>query len=232
MKLKFSSFINFLFFPIAIFGLIPSAVRAQPDLNLTLKSGPNVTTLSKEHRIHRYGLSGGISGSFKRPLIGRFSLGGQVDLLYTPRGAEVVFEGVYLGKTRQHYFDIMAAVRPEARIGSVSVYLLVGGGLNLLLSAYQEDSSGMEMDITDGLSRYDVALLGAAGVTLQLPHQELGPLRLDTVFLEARHDRGLIDIDNGNDDFKNRSTSLMLGVSFALGSGKKDIATARNAPPP
>ena len=155
-----------------------------------------------------------------------------MDLLYTPRGSEAVFEGEYLGKTRQHYFDIAIAVRPEARIGPASVYLLLGGGLNILLSAHKEDASGMGVNITDALSRYDVALLGAAGVALQLPHRELGPLRLDTIFLEARHDRGLIETDDVNEDFKNRTTSLMVGLSLVLGSSKKTDLPMRSDPPP
>lgn len=144
-----------------------------------------------------------------------------MEALYTPRGADVVFEGEYLGTVRQHYLDVTIAIRPETRLGPAGVYLLLGGSWNLLLNAVQvtEASGSMENDITDVLARHDVALLVGVGVVFHLPAKKLGPFHLDTVFFEGRHDRGLIDIAPDNEDsIKNRTTSLMLGLSFALGS--------------
>jgi hypothetical protein len=62
-----------------------------------------------------------------------------------------------------------------------------------------------------------VALLAGAGIALHLPRRGLGPFHLGSVFLEARHDRGLIGTDTVG-GFKNRSSSLLLGLSFVLGA--------------
>jgi len=203
---------------IIIGGLAPSVTHAQPsELSISFKGGLNAATQAEDLRVNRYGASGGVSGDLKWLLIDRFSLAGQIELLYTPRGAEVVFQGEHVGKLRAHYFDLTVAVCPEARLGWASVYLLLGGGLNLLVSANKDDAAGTGQDITGDLHRVDVALLGAAGVALHLPPRELGPFRLGTVFLEARHDIGLLDVDAVNGGFKNRTSSLMLGLSFVVG---------------
>ena len=197
----------------------PAAARAEPGLELALKAGPNAATLDEPSRFARYGVTGGLAGHLEWPLVDRFSLGGQVELLYTPRGAEAFFDGVYVGETRGHYLDLVVAARPEARFGPASVYLLLGGGLGLLVRADKLYASGMMQDITDDMRRLDVALLVGAGVAWHPPGQGTGPFRLGTVFLEARHDHGLLDSDGLVGGFKNRTSSLMVGLSFAVGSG-------------
>ncbi len=196
---------------------LPHQVRADPDLNVSLKGGVTMATLAHRHRTDRHGLSGGLAGHLGRPLRGRFSLAGQVELLYVPRGADAFEYGNYLGRSRSHYVDVTIAARPEIRFAPMSIYLLLGGGLDLLVSANKENYAGVWVSITDDLHRVDVALLAAAGVSLHLPRRALGPFRLGTIFVEARHDHGLLDTDAVNGGFKNRSSSLMLGVSFALG---------------
>jgi len=197
--------------------LILSTAHAQPESNIALKGGPNAATLDHDFRVNEYGFSGGLAGNLQWSIVDQFSLASQVELLYTPRGAKTIFQGEYLGKVRQHYIDVIVAARPELRLCLVNVYLLLGGGLNLLVSAASEDASGTQQDITGGLRRIDVALLVGAGVALHLPDRELGPFRLGTVFLEARHDIGLLDTDPAGNSFKNRTSSLMLGLSFVIG---------------
>lgn len=206
---------------------------AGPDVGIALKGGPNAARLSHDYRVHRYGFSDGLAAHLQWSLTDRLSLGGQLDLLLTPRGTEIVYEGVLQGKLRMHYFDLVLAVRPEVRLGRVSAYLLLGGGLNLLRSANKESHLGVKQDITDGLRQHDVALLVGAGVALHLPRWGLGPVRLGTVFLEARHDHGLREIDPETVGFKNRASSLMLGLSFALGRVRPRAAdpTARPVVP-
>ncbi len=208
--------------------LSPHGAHAESELGLGLKGGPNAATLAEDHRVNRYGVSAGIAGFLRRPLDERFSLAGQLEVLYTARGAETIFEGEYLGRTRLHYTDIMVAARPAARLGSVSVYLLLGGGVDLLLRADKENASGTRVNATGDFHRVDVSLLAGAGVAMHLPDRMLGPLRLGAVLLEGRHDRGLLDTDAVNGGFKNRSTSIMLGVSFALGGA----AGAHSTSPP
>jgi hypothetical protein len=193
------------------------AARAESALNVALKGGPNAATFAEENRVHRYGVSGGLAGYLEWGLGAPWSFGAQLELLYSPRGATARFEGEELGRARVHYVDLMISVRPGVRRGIASAYLLVGGGLSLLSSANREDASGPPVDITGGLRRVDVTLLAAAGAALHLPPKELGPFHLATVFIEARHDRGLIDTvaDGG---YQNRTFSLMLGLSFALSS--------------
>lgn len=195
-----------------------SSAEAERELGAALKGGVSAATLAEDYRESRYGFSGGVGGHFQRPLPGRFSMGGQLELLYTPRGARAIMEGVYLGRVRQHYLDFTFAARPGARLGPTTMYLLLGGGLNLLLSADKEFSSGTKEDITGGLRRIDVALLAGVGIALPLSRHELGPFQLDAVFLEARHDHGLVDTDTVNGGYQNRTSSLMLGLSFALGT--------------
>lgn len=195
---------------------IPWSAGAEPERGVALKGGLNAATLAEDYRVNRYGLSGGLAGHLRWPLGERFSLAGQMELLYSPRGAETIMEGAYLGRSRRHYFDVTVAARPEARLGRTSVYLLLGGGVNLLASANKENAFGVKVDSTGDLHRADVALLIGVGATLQLPRRELGPFRLDAIFLEGRHDRGLLNGDAVNGGFKNRASSLMLGLSFAL----------------
>lgn len=201
--------------------LVSQRVEAEPRIGASLKGGLDAATLAEANRSNRYGFTGGASGYVLQSLTDSFFVAGQLDLLYTSRGADVVSDGKSLGQTRLQYFDILFSARPEKRFGSMSIYLLVGGGLNILLNASQVDSLGGEQDIIDGLHRVDVELLGGAGVTLQLPRKGFRPVYLGAVFLEARHDYGLIGIDAVNGGFMNRTSSLMLGLSFELSS--KDV---------
>lgn len=197
---------------------IPILAHGQPELGIAIKGGPNAAIWSGNDRAHRYGFSEGAATSIQWSL-GRLRLGAQAELLYTPRGTKLVRDGEDLGRTRLHYVDLMIATRPGIRVGRADFYLLLGGGWNILLSAnLYGTASGMTSDITDVLSRHDIALLAGAGGAFHLPDYTWGPLRFDTVFLEVRHDRGLFDIDTTDSKVKNRITSLMLGVSFTLGS--------------
>src|SRR5689334_10302970 len=107
--------------------LCAAVAHAGPEVDLAFKGGPDVARLSREHRLNRYGFSGGLAGQLQWPLTDRFSLAGQLDLLYTGRGTEMVIEDVLQGKVRQHYLDVVVAARPAARLGWASVYLLLGG---------------------------------------------------------------------------------------------------------
>ncbi len=97
---------------------------------------------------------------------------GQIDLLYTPRGSEVVFDGERQATFEEPYLDLALAARPGKRLGKADVYLLLGGSLNLLLSARRENVTGSVEDLTDDLRRVDVALLIGAGVALHLLPEE------------------------------------------------------------
>lgn len=209
--------------------LAPFSADAQPELGLALKGGLDTSTITRQYRVDRYGFAGGLGGYVQWDLSDRFALAVQMDLLYTPRGAEVIVDDELQGKLRQHYFDVVAAVRPEVRFDPASVYLLLGVNGNFLMNAKSENTTGMYQDVTSDLRRVDVALLAGAGVALRLPQQELGPFRLGTVFLEARHDHGLIDVDPMNEGVKNRTTSFMLGLSFVFGS---DVPAVKPAPSP
>lgn len=195
----------------------PFTASADSELGVALKGGPNTATLSANNRFGRHGFSGGVASHLRWPLAERVSLAGQVELLYVARGAEAIFNDVLAAKFRQHYLDVTLAARPAVRLGPASLYLLLGGGLNVLVSASREDPSGVKEDTTDGLRRLDVALLVGAGVAWHLPRRDVGPFHLGAAFLEARHDRGLIDIDRMDGGFENRASSLMLGLSFVLG---------------
>lgn len=206
---------------------LPSLVsRAESELELTLKGGPNAATLDHDFRVSRYDFSGGLAGDLQWSLSNHFSLAGQIELLYTPRGANVVFDGVSQGGLRQHYLDAMVAVRPEVKFGEWSGYLLLGGGINFLVHADNENAAGLSQDVTDSLRRIDVALLVGAGIAWHLSPHGLGPIRMGAVSLEARHDQGLIDIDKMNGGFKNRTSSLMLGLSFIVGGPASPATTA------
>lgn len=190
--------------------------NAQPELSISLKGGSSAAVWNREAHNHTYGLSGGLAGDLVWPIGSRFSLGGQLALLYVPRGTESIssMTGEFLGAFRLHYFDVSAALRPQVRVGSFSAYFLLGSSWGILLDAYSETRN-----VTDLLRRHDVALLAGMGGAFDLPRRGFGPFRLGTVFLEARYDRGLFDIEPAEDSsIKNRTTSIMLGLSFALGS--------------
>ncbi len=218
-------------FAIMILWLAPAGVHAEPGAAFAFKGGPNAATLDEDLRVNRYGFSGGLAGSLGWALGRGASLAGQMEILYTPRGAETIFEDQSVGRVRSRYLDVTFAARPELRLGPASMYFLLGGGLNLLISADKENESGPKEDITGDLRRVDVALVVGAGAAWQLPRRELGPFRLGTVFLEGRHDHGLLDTDAVNGGFKNRASSLMIGVSFALGAGGEGTAGSSAAAP-
>jgi len=197
--------------------------HAQPGLDISFKGGPNAARHAEESRFNRYGISGGIAGQIQWALDDRFALGTQLELLYSPRGAKIMSVGEYLGQIREHYLDFAVAARPEAKFDSISLYLLLGAELNVLMSANQEDASGAKQDITDGLHRIDVTLLISAGGALNLSGPRLGPFRLNSIFLEARYERGLIDTIVDSEGFQNRTASLVLGLSFALGDRAEAI---------
>lgn len=125
---------------IMLIGSTPIAAHAEPELSIALKGGPNAATLDHDYRVNRYGLSGGLAGQLQWSLTDQFLLGAQIELLYTPRGTDVVFEGELQARSRQHYFDITIAAHPEARLGPVSMYLLLGAGLNFLVRANDENA--------------------------------------------------------------------------------------------
>jgi len=192
------------------------AGRAEPQLDISLKAGANAATLNEQSRFNRYGFSGGVASQVRWRAAEQLSFAGQLELLYTPRGADVVFDGEPAGRSRGHYIDIAIAFRPELRLGPARVYALVGGGLDVLLRANIENAAGAAEDITDDLHRIDVALLGGLGVAVPLFPGTVGPAHIDTVFVEVRHDIGLLDTDAVNGGFKNRTSSLMLGLSFGV----------------
>jgi Outer membrane protein beta-barrel domain len=219
---------------IFIVGLTSAPVSAESELGIAAKSGPNAAALAAENRTVRYGVSGGLAGYLRWPLSDQFSVAGQIEMLYTPRGTDVIIDDELLGRFRQHYLDLAVTARPAARLGPASFYLVLGGGLNLLLSANRKDPSGESQDITDGLRRVDVALIAGAGVAFHFSRRDLGPFQLDTLFLEARHEHGLISVDAMNDGIENRNSSLMLGVSFVLSRGGKAapaVQPVQGAPP-
>lgn len=204
--------------------LIPISVQAQPEIDVAVKSGAGISDVTRDPQAegvphHRYGFAGGFAGYVHWPLVSRFFLGGQLDLLYAQRGTDAFFLGERIARNRYHYFDATLAIRPETRIGAARIYVLLGGGWSSLLKGSQLNTdTNKKRDITEFLRRYDVTLLVGAGVAISLPHPQLGPFRLNTIFLEVRHDRGLINTDVEDDANKNRSGSLTLGLSFALGS--------------
>src|SRR5262245_37855488 len=123
---------------IVVLFCLPRLSEAQPELSLSLKAGPNAAIWDREYHEHNYGFSGGLAGDLRWSFGARFLLGAQLALLYMPRGTEQFdpFTGEFLATFRQHYFDIAVAIRPEARVGSVGVYLLLGGSWSILLKAY------------------------------------------------------------------------------------------------
>jgi len=192
-----------------------SFAHAEPGAAIALKGGFNAATTASAASVNRYGFTGGLAGSLRRPLSRRLSIAGQLELLYTPRGPRTVFEGEYLGQVRMHYADAVLAAHPEVRLGPVGLYLLLGGSLNLLLSANSENYAGFKEDITGALRRYDVALLAGAGVAWRVPAGGMGGARLESIFLEVRHDHGLLPAEAMEGGLKNRTSSLMVGLSLA-----------------
>ncbi len=213
--------------------MLRSSARANPELDVALRGGLSAATHAAEFRTHRYGISGGVGACLQRELDGRFLLGGQVDLLYTTRGAELVSDGFKQATFEEPYFDVALAARPGVRLGRADVYLLVGGSLNVLWRVRRDSASGASEDLTEFFRRVDVALLGGAGIAFHLFPEGWGPFRRGTVLFEARHDHGLLDTvaGDGELELENRTTSFMLGVSFALGSRSAEPSPLRSDSP-
>lgn len=201
---------------ILLIGMTTSRAGADGELEIGLKSGLNSATLTHDNRVDRLGVSAGLAADLQWSLSERLALAGQLEALYTPRGADVVVDGTSIGNIRQHYLDIILLARPGLQVGPVSLYVLLGGGLSVLAHATSENATGMSQDVTSELRRLDITLLAGAGLALPLHRSALRSFQLTTIFLEVRHDQGMIDIDMANGGFKNRTNSIMLGLSFAL----------------
>jgi hypothetical protein len=197
--------------------LAPAPASADAYAGISIKGGLTGAKYNLRHRFNRYGASGGIAGYLGLPLAGRFSLGGQLEVLYTPRGTQVFFGGVYGGQTRLHYYDVAITARLEARLGQGKLYLLLGGSRNRLVNADDWSALGTHQDITHLFHRTDVALRTGIGIAWPFPRQVLEPFRHGGVFLEANHDRGMTDIDVVGYGIRNRSASLMVGLTFGGG---------------
>src|ERR1700759_3963744 len=109
-NLPYSSYLSWIIG--LIFLLFSTRANSNPELDLSLKSGPNAATLEHDNRENRYGVTGGIAGDLRWPVLDRMSLGGQIESLYTPRGANAVFGGVADGGSRGHYLDLVVGVAP------------------------------------------------------------------------------------------------------------------------
>lgn len=57
----------------------------------------------------------------------------------------------------------------------------------------------------------------------------VGPAHIDTVFVEVRHDIGLLDTDAVNGGFKNRTSSVLLGLSFGVQRSPSAAATTASS---
>ncbi len=198
--------------------LAPAPAHAGPYAGFSLKGGVAGAKYNKPNRFLRYDPSGGIAGHLGWPLAGRFLLGGQLELLYTPRGTRVAFEGIPAGNSLQHYFDVAITARPEVRLEPVRLYLLLGASWNHLMSAYDWNALNGRFDVTHLVRENDVALRAGIGVVWPLPRRSLAPFDRLSVFLEACHDRGMIDFDIVDLGFRNRSSSFMVGLTFGLTS--------------
>lgn len=207
-----------------------SSSNADTEANIALKGGLNSSTFEHDNRESISGFSGGLEGRLEKSLASHLSMGGQIELIYSQRGAEVVVGDQHLARSREHYVDLTATIHPQVQLGPIYLYLLLGGGVNLLVHATTIDfASGIEQDVTGQLHRFDMELLGAAGIAVELPRHNLGPLRLDTIFLEARQDIGLLKVDDATGS-KNRTTSAMLGLSFSV-SGSPPSPALPTGPP-
>jgi hypothetical protein len=218
-----------LFLIILFVSMTTSRASADSELQIGLKSGLSSATLAHDNRADRLGVSAGLTADLQWSLSERLALAGQLGVLYTPRGADVVVDGTSIGNIRQHYLDIALLARPGLRVGPVMIYVLLGGGLSVLAHATSEDATGMSQDVTSDLRRLDITLLAGAGLALPLPRSALRLLQLSAIFLEVRHDQGMIDIDMANGGFKNRTNSIMLGLSFALTARPSTVPLTQSA---
>jgi hypothetical protein len=198
--------------------LAPVPAHADLYAGISLKGGVAGAKYNKPNRALRYDPSGGIAGHLGWTLAGRFLLGGQLELLYTPRGTRVVFSGVPSGNSLQHYYDVAITVRPEVQLDPVRLYLMLGASRNHLTSAHDWSAINAHFDVTHLVRETDVALRAGIGVVLPLPRQSLPPFHRLSVFLEACHDRGMIDFDIVDRGFRNRTSSLLVGLTYGLPS--------------
>lgn len=191
--------------------------HADPYAGVSLKGGITGATFNKPHRHNRYDTTGGAAGHLGWQLTGRFSLAGQLELLYTPRGTQVTFYYPPPTANSLHrYFDVAITARPEVRLGPGSLYLLLGASRNHLINAETWDANYGHSDVTDLVRETDVALRAGIGAVWPLPRQTPSAFHRLSVFLEASHDRGMIDLDIRDLGFRNRTSSVMAGLTFSL----------------
>jgi hypothetical protein len=191
--------------------------HADPYAGVSLKGGIAGAKFNRPHRHNRYDTTGGAAGHLGWQLTGRFSLAGQLELLYTPRGTQVTFYYPPPSANSLHrYFDVAITARPEVRLGPGSLYLLLGASRNHLISADVWRATTGHSEVTHLVRETDVALRAGIGAVWPLPRHTPSAFHRLSVFLEASHDRGMIDLDLYGLGVRNRTSSVMAGLTFRL----------------
>jgi hypothetical protein len=137
------------------------------------------------------------------------------------RGSNAVVDDVLQSSTRLHYLDASLLARPTLRFDQVGAYVLLGAGVCILMSANSKNRDGMTQDVSDYFHRIDTALVMGAGAMFRPFTKKQGALRVNALFVEARYELGLVDVDPEDLGFKNRTLALLLGVSIALTSSDR-----------
>lgn len=205
----------------AVFVLLCLAMDATADTSFLVKVGVDAAKFNQEDRTNKYGLSAGVGGHVDRSFNRGVVLGGQLEVSYVQRGSDAVVNDNLQSSIRMHYLDWVLTARPAMRFGVVEPYVLLGAGLCVLMNAKNRNDSNVTEDITGNLHRVDVLLAMGAGVAYRPFAVRSSGFGLDALFIEARYERGLVDIDTMDLGIENRNAALLLGASFALGAPRR-----------
>ena len=203
---------------VSMLTILGLATGARADSSWFIQGGVDGAKFNQDYRTNKYGLLAGVGGHIGKPLSERLLLGGQLELSYVQRGTKAVVNDVLQSNIRLHYLDATLLARPTVRFDQVGAYALLGAGICVLMSANDKNENGMSQDIIDSLHRIDASLVMGAGMMFRPVAKSQGPLRIDSFFVEARYELGLVDVDTADLGFKNRTLALLLGVAFALSS--------------
>ena len=211
-----------------IFGAfyLPTVVHAEENAGLVREAGAWGALVRTNHggptiedsAAERLGVFGAAAAAFVRMEFGRLNdigFGIQPELGYSPRGADVEFEGAYLGNTRTSYLDLSVLGRLEvAAIESLALHAAAGPVLGILLSARSGDSDGSSSNSREITSKLDASLALGVGATFDITP------RFALTF-ETRYVQGFVSIDDtGQNEIQNRAIFFSLGVAARLGQSK------------
>ena len=188
--------------------VVALATPANAQTGVGLKGGVMLSELAVDPDVDLFGRMTDFTAGLFVTTNGDSPIGGQVEVMYSRRGADVLDDliGFSLGEIRFTYIDVSALLRLRAG-GDARNHAYVFGGPTVGIELDAEASTfGVSEDFDAVTEDIDFGVAVGAGA------------ELSGLVLEGRYTHGLRNVITGTDvfgvDLKHRSFSLLAGFRF------------------